>query len=72
MEPKDKTKKKALRKTIAVTAFRAAVLYLAYNHLIIPRQTQIPREVQRGVWTSIKNAWKMGRTNLQRLRGHPS
>lgn len=64
----DQKKKKAVGKTIAVTAFRAAVLYLAYNHFIVPRQGAIPREVQRGLWMSMKNAWKMSRTNLQILR----
>jgi len=63
----EQKQKKAVGKTIAVTAFRAAVLYLAYNHFITPRQGVVPRELQKSLWWSVKNAWKMGRTNLRIL-----
>ncbi len=67
----DQKKKKALGKALAVTTFRAAVLYLAYHHFIVPRQGGIPREMQRGLWMSLKNAWKMGRTGVLLLRAKP-
>ncbi len=60
--------KKALRKTIALTVLRATILYLAYQHLILPKQQLIPREVQKGLWTSIKNAWKISRNGARTLR----
>jgi hypothetical protein len=62
------TRKKVLRKTIALTVLRATVLYLAYHQLIMPKQQLIPREVQKGLWTSIKNAWKLSRNGVRTLR----
>lgn len=64
----DDNRKKALRKTLAVTAFRATLLYLAYNHMLVPRQGAIPREAQKSLWMSVKNAWKMGRFGVRMLR----
>lgn len=65
----EQKQKKAVGKTIAVAAFRAAVLYLAYNHFITPRQGVVPRELQKSLWWSVKNAWKMGRTGVRLIAG---
>ncbi|RYD51286.1 MAG: hypothetical protein EOP52_09790 [Sphingobacteriales bacterium] len=61
-------RKKAIRKTLALTALRVTVLYLAYHHLMLPKQQLVPREVQRGLWTSLKNAWKLSRNGVRVLR----
>lgn len=52
-------------KTVAVSLLRAAVLYLAYKNLLVPKYGVLPRELQKGLWWSVKNAWKMGRYQVR-------
>ena len=57
--------KASRRKTVLVTLLRSATLYLSYQHLIVPKGGIITREMQRGLWTSIKNAYKFGRLTIR-------
>ena len=61
--------KTSRRKTVLVSLLRSATLYLSYHHYIVPKGGIITREMQRGLWMSIKNAYKFGRLTVRTAAG---
>ncbi len=61
--------KTSRRKTVFVSLLRGVTLYLSYQHLIVPKGNIITREMQRGLWMSIKNAYKFGRLTVRTAAG---
>ncbi len=52
---------KASSKTLLVGFLRTALVVMAYQHLMLPKQNALPPGTQRTLWWSVKNAWKMAR-----------
>ncbi len=56
-----KRRRRTSRKTWAVGLFRMALVVLAYQHFMLPKQNALPSGTQRTLWLSLKNAWKLAR-----------
>lgn len=56
-----KQKKRVPISGLLGTALRAAIIVLAYQHLIMPKNGALPRGTERTLWWSVKNAFKISR-----------
>ena len=56
-----KQKKRVPVSGLLGTALRAAIIVLAYQHIIMPKNGALPRGTERTLWWSVKNAFKISR-----------